>query len=1083
MSVSFDPIACQVFIKDAIELVNRSTKEEVLVQHLTSCLPKIFPNQPWWVKHHFQGAEHHVLFLKNGKSTYGFVDSLVGLTAIEYEKNLSSSALFKHGLDQVKDYCAGLLNQGHAKDLVIGILSDTVNWYAYKISELSTLGKDEATLYGREHINLEEVDLLELNVADERSAVQLKEFLIRHIGREGARPLNAETLARDLGFYSNFCDNHIKAIYQLTESAFNENPKYSGLIMKLWQDFVAYLGEEGIAGQFDKDVYVRELYLLTLAKLLCANVIEKKALVSNEINILAILNGDYFKIKGLSNFVEFDYFGWINSDPHISQLIPIAQAIQDDLRAYDFNSPTAEDLFGNIFAQLAERSQRLLLGQEWTPAWLAKYMVEQALKDIPINEDPRFIDMCCGSGAMIVETVKQAKNRLDNLGIEVNTSYISRLSNSITGFDIDPLAVMLAKVGWIVAARDKLEPFGQFNNITIPIYHADSLFVATPLSKNIEEGLFNECYELVLDDCVVLLPSFLISPDYRSLFDHLITYAYDLAMAQVFSEKVVVKGELKPLIEAAINNAGVGLNDQHVQSTLDFFYTLILALDVLNRDGRNGIWAFILRNSYRPGLVEGLFNGLVSNPPWLALSKIADNPYKSVLREKAEKYKIKPEGPSHLHIELATVFLLHAVDKYLQDNAVVSCVLPETILSGHHHNPFRLGEFRSGRNSVPLTLEALWRVKKGTFKNEAVVLLGTKKSSEVFSSISIPGKEVSPQGMLPITFNTIIQGKRTAWSDKQLTSSKNSGFFEPADFRQGADIMPRTLIFHQTDKAPNGYWSLSKINRKTSEQRYLVTAAKKHKEFHLPDCLIPERFIFDTFLSNHLTPFDISSPAKALLPINRANDGGWEPISFSSLAIVPSSRIAFDRIFTAVGPGTSIKDFYDLIDTNRHKLTTQIIPKDGWLIFMGAGGDLVCAAHVDASQINDNSIIDQTLYWASVPDEDEAIYLVGLLNSEAINDVIKEFQPRGQFGARHIHKLPLGVTPKFNPLDTAHIEVLCWTRKLIAEWEIEKTNEDVKSLLNPNITLASRRRKIREQIKKLHSYSEYNIACRNLYAV
>src|SRR5205814_8511090 len=108
----------------------------------------------------------------------------------------------------------------------------------------------------------------------------------------------------------------------------------------------------------------------------------------------------------------------------------------------------------------------------------------------------------------------------------------------------------------------------------------------------------------------------------------------------------------------------------------------------LARANRNGIWAFILRNTYRPGLLVGQFNGLVSNPPWLAMSQLAENPYKTQLSSRAQLYGINPAGASHLHLELATTYLLHAVDRYLSPGAAVACLLPGTIFNGHHHQKF-----------------------------------------------------------------------------------------------------------------------------------------------------------------------------------------------------------------------------------------------------------------------------------------------------------------------------------------------------------------------------------------------------------
>ncbi|WP_139269358.1 hypothetical protein [Pseudomonas aeruginosa] len=116
--------------------------------------------------------------------------------------------------------------------------------------------------------------------------------------------------------------------------------------------------------------------------------------------------------------------------------------------------------------------------------------------------------------------------------------------------------------------------------------------------------------------------------------------------------------------------------------------------------------------------------------------------------------------------------------------------------------------------------------------------------------------------------------------------------------------------------------------------------------------------------------------------------------------------------------------------------------------------------------------------------EDEALYLVGLLNSDAVNEIIKEFQPRGQFGARHVHTLPIGVTPEYNPSDAAHADVVAKTRILLDQWEVAKVADaEITGLLDPNKSLAQRRRRLRLKVQALPGYLEYALACRNLYGV
>lgn len=1084
MNNDFNVEAAKNCLTEAVALIRSGALEDVIRHRFSSHLPSIFREEPSWIVHHGHGTEYHLKFAKAGKNRGGFVDALVGLTAIEYEKDISQPVIFEHGLGQVKDYCAGLLNMNHPADLIIGVLSDTVRWRAYRIATVEPIDSAAGEIYGRDHVHLDQIEEINLEAAGETEAMLLAEFLARYLGREGARPLGAETLAGDLGFDSRFCTRHIEGIKDLVDSAFRDNPKYAGLIEKLWGDFVAYLGDNGRASHFDKDIYIRELYILTLAKLLCANVIAKSALNSSDGELRDILNGEHFKLKGLSNLVEYDYFGWLNNEPYVDDLLPISRAIQDDLRAYDFRSPPAEDLFGATMAQLARHSHRLLLGQEWTPAWLASEIVENVFNMLPTGEDPRLVDMCCGSGAMVVEVVKRVKRNLDAQGATVDESYISRISYAITGFDIDPLAVMLSKVGWVIAARDRLEPFGSFQ-VSIPIYHADSLFAITPLSQRIDEESGESQYNLVLDDQFVVLPSFLVSPEYRALFDALLSNSYEMAM--VGSKDQVSpyrESDISSLLDHSVEISGLTLSDEMRNTAQGFTSSLITALDTLQRDGRNGIWAFVIRNSYRPGLVVGLFNGLVSNPPWLALSKIADNPYKHALRQRAESRGIKPPGPSHLHIELATIFLLHSIDHYLQDEAVVGCVLPETILNGHHHNPFRQGAFLTGAKPVPFSIDEIWRVAKGAFKNEAIVLFGQKVHKAAIAPSPIPGKLAKADGLSPLSFNQITLGNRIAWSDRVTAGAGNTGFFNPADFRQGADLMPRTLVFHETSLNRPGRWNLGPIDRQSSSLRYLVGDAKKLKDFSLPPCVVSDRFVFDVLMSNHLTPFDIASPAKGLLPIEKNADEQWVPIRATTIA-AHGAQSVFRSIFAAAGPGIDPEGYFAILDSNRRKLTNQSIPQTGWLVFMGASGSHVCAAYADATLFAANKlVIDQTLYWAPVQTEYEAIYLTGLLNSQAIDDVIKEFQPRGLFTERHVHKLPLGVTPKFDAADAAHADVVEKTRALMAEWTITKTaNQDIARLLDPNKTLASRRTQLRTKIRALAAYAEYELACRNLYGV
>lgn len=1082
-SSDFNIDAAKQCIVDGLRLIAEGRNEQVIRDNFTSFLRHIFPDQPSWVIRHIQGSEAAVKLERGIKPGTGFVDNLVDLSAIEYESNLTVQGKFRTGYNQVKDYCSSLINKGHDPELIIGILSDTVRWYAYEI-DLTQLPEGP---YSRDNIVLKQIAHVDCSPANEVAANDLVRFLYKYLGRIGARPVTAYSIAKDLGFESPFCQGHLHLLNKSVASAFNNNPKYAGLIAQLWCSFVGYLREEGVPEQFDLITYVDEYYIQTLGKLICANYIEGRALSSNEGELTSILVGTFFENKGLINFVEYDYFGWLNREPYLRELLPIASEIQLDLVAYNFKEPPEEDLFGQLVAQLAHRSQRLLLGQEWTPSRLSYQLVRHVTEAIPSTEELKLIDMCCGSGSMIVETIKIAKDL-----IEINESCASPerklhlLGQSITGFDIDPLAVLLSKINWVLTAMDWLRPLGS-HTISIPIYHADSLFAITPVSNHMDNRN-QHVYSLRIAEHSIDLPEFLISPEFHRLFDGLIDTSYRI-ITELFQQPQtrITEETVKIHCKAVIADLDVELSGEQQSQILTFTQQFIEKADRLNKDGRNGIWPYILRNSFRPGLVAGQFNGLVSNPPWLALSKIADNPYQLILKQKAEAFRIKPEGSSHLHIELATIFLLHAIKKYLTEGARIGCIVPETILNGHHHNPFRKSQFFVAPDPVSFDIEEIWKVPKGTFKNNAVILYGKKANPDVASEAPIPGKLMLSDGpLVPTIFYRNQQGERTAWSEQQLNDI-GTGFYDPASFRQGADIMPRSLLFYETAPVPNtALLNVRSIDIRTSPLAFTLRGAKNHTSFTLSERLLPADLFFDVITSNLLTYFDLAQVQKALLPIRKNTSGTWEiipPEELHAKGIVTWNT--FREICQEISPAAHLTTLFNKINT-RGKLAQQMIPNKGYIVMTGAGGGKVCSAYISAENNDaDRLIMDQTVYWAQVETEDEAIYLSGLLNSEAINAVIEDFQPRGAFGKRHVHKLPFGVTPPYDRDQVSHQDVVSKSKVLIREYEDLKTSSStVNTLLDPNFgSLASRRRILFQHIKTLNAYEEYEEACKALYGL
>jgi hypothetical protein len=120
-------------------------------------------------------------------------------------------------------------------------------------------------------------------------------------------------------------------------------------------------------------------------------------------------------------------------------------------------------------------------------------------------------------------------------------------------------------------------------------------------------------------------------------------------------------------------------------------------------------------------------------------------------------------------------------------------------------------------------------------------------------------------------------------------------------------------------------------------------------------------------------------------------------------------------------------------------------------------------------------IIDQTLYWKVIESRDEAWFYVGMLNSAALTDAIRPFNPKGAFAPRHIHALPYRLMPHFDPSNDDHVRIAALARELA---EIAQTivAED-KVVDDPSRMLTNRRSKLRSKLAQTKQLREMELLC------
>ena len=90
------------------------------------------------------------------------------------------------------------------------------------------------------------------------------------------------------------------------------------------------------------------------------------------------------------------------------------------------------DILGFIYQSLITEGERNITGQYYT----CKSVVEYIVGDKPLSDTETFLDPCCGSGAFL-------------MAVKTNNP------SNLYGFDINPIAVMIASVNLLIKHKDK----------------------------------------------------------------------------------------------------------------------------------------------------------------------------------------------------------------------------------------------------------------------------------------------------------------------------------------------------------------------------------------------------------------------------------------------------------------------------------------------------------------------------------------------------------------------------------------------------------------------------------------------------
>lgn len=149
----------------------------------------------------------------------------------------------------------------------------------------------------------------------------------------------------------------------------------------------------------------------------------------------------------------------------------------DDVRAYFAQPEICADLLKPLYQQLLPGSMRQALGEFYTPDWLAGLVLDEARFDG--RPGCRLLDPTCGSGTFLALAIarRRALLRGQNASPAVQAAACADTLQSIVGLDVNPLAVLAARAGYIVALGDWLR---SWDGSPPPVHLSDVILAEPP---------------------------------------------------------------------------------------------------------------------------------------------------------------------------------------------------------------------------------------------------------------------------------------------------------------------------------------------------------------------------------------------------------------------------------------------------------------------------------------------------------------------------------------------------------------------------------------------------------------------------
>ncbi|MCY4466786.1 MAG: N-6 DNA methylase [Chloroflexi bacterium] len=895
--------------------------------------------------------EHHITMSKVKK--HGYVDALFGDLVIEFKRNIDTK--LGENIEQLRDY----MREMPELNRYVGMLTDGIRFRTYILDE--ELEAQEVS-----HFNIAEVD-------SRATYLWLDAYLF---SKKQIEP-TADDIVQRFGIDSPAFRLARQRLARLLDKAQSKTEldvwrgQWRGLLSKVYGSDIA-----------DDELFLRHSFLSQFAKILLFAALEGRP---PRTDIYRIVTGSAFQKFGISNVGENDFFAWLLMDDIQQESIDLLYELSGELLVYDLHV-IQQDLLKQLYQNLVDPETRHDLGEYYTPDWLAQLV----LQEIDYNAPQSLLDPACGSGSFLFNAIRHLADK----GLQ-GRDLVDFALNNIVGIDIHPLAVTIARINYLLALREHLE-IGESNGddhvAPLPVFMADALI--RPLENRSEDAVTiavdwenDELFRIPVESAV----------DADKL-----TRTIDIMdeMAKLVADPAQTS-QLANVFRRWVQDIYGDLGNPTFRNLWAGNFHLLATLII---EGRNRIWAYILKNLSRPlVLAEKQFDVVIGNPPWLSYRYINSAVWQDEVKDLSIYYQLIDSSDVKLftQMDLSTLFFAHAKDRYLKDTGTLAFVMPRSVLTGaKQHRPFQ----RQGMTRILDVgdVSPLFNVPSAVLilSNDEIVKqnIPTRTYQARFDKHELPLAEAEPLLSVGETVTSFVDPKIRSIYYYEL-------------FSQGASLVPRNLCFVRPAGAP--HFPIVETDPELNKDAKLPW-----KGFKL-EGRASSPYIYATLLSKHLLPFGYQKLNMVALPA-RLNDEGKLEMLHDVLAFAVKGHIEdFTSWFDIMNKtweehrnSTTTASWPNWLNY-RGKLTRQSVRDQYRVIYGGSGTNIAsCVLDIDADNLRvyrrrvRGFVVDTKTYYLSTETLQEAHYLSAILNSPTVNESIKAHQSQGLWGHRDIHRTP-----------------------------------------------------------------------------